>query len=79
MELSTDRLLLNPVTIADIAAIHRLHSMPETDEYNTLGIPASIAVTTDVVNGWLNDVTQHVWCITLKDTREFIGLAAMAT
>lgn len=77
MELSSRRLSLKPVTAADVTAIHRLHSMPETDEYNTLGIPGSVAVTTDVVNGWLNDVAQQVWCITLKDTREFIGLAAM--
>lgn len=77
MELSSQRLLLKPLTVADIPAIHRLHSMPETDEYNTLGIPASAAVTTDVVNEWLKDPTRKVWCITLKDTREFIGLTAM--
>ncbi|HEY9261764.1 GNAT family protein [Chitinophaga sp.] len=77
MELSTQRLLLQPVTAADIPVIHRLHSMPETDEYNTLGIPGSIAVTTEVVNGWCNDLMQKVWSITLMDTREFIGLAAM--
>lgn len=70
-------MLLNPVSTADIAAIHRLHSMPETDEYNTLGIPASVDVTTAVVQGWLNDADQKVWRITLKDTREFIGLIAM--
>ncbi|MBS0028593.1 GNAT family N-acetyltransferase [Chitinophaga sp. 22321] len=77
MELTSLRLLLTPVTTADIPVIHRLHSMPETDEYNTLGIPADIAVTADVVNGWLRDADQQVWCITVRDTREFIGLAAL--
>ena len=77
MELTSARLLLKPVTTADIPAIHRLHSMPETDEYNTLGIPADITVTANVVDGWLKDTDQEVWCITLKDTREFIGLAAL--
>jgi [ribosomal protein S5]-alanine N-acetyltransferase len=77
MELNTQRLLLKPVTTADITVIHRLHSMPETDEYNTLGIPSSVEVTKDVVNGWLKEELQKVGSITLKNTREFIGLAAM--
>jgi len=55
MELISPRLLLKPVTTADIPVIHRLHSMPETDEYNTLGIPDDIAVTADIVDGWLRD------------------------
>lgn len=77
MELTTSRMALHPVTTADIPVIHRLHSMPETDEYNTLGIPASVFVTADVVDGWLKDAGHKVWSITLKDTREFIGLIGM--
>ncbi|SEW02370.1 GNAT family N-acetyltransferase [Chitinophaga arvensicola] len=77
MELSSDKLCLIPATAKDIPAIHRLHSLPETDRFNTLGLPADIGVTTSIVNGWLKEEGQQVWCITLKDTREFIGLAGM--
>ncbi|MBO9731683.1 MAG: GNAT family N-acetyltransferase [Chitinophaga sp.] len=77
MELTTSRMLFHPVTTTDIPAIHRLHSMPETDEYNTLGIPASVSVTADVVEGWLKDPDHKVWRITLKNTRAFIGLIGM--
>jgi ribosomal-protein-alanine N-acetyltransferase len=77
MELNTQRLFLKPLTAANTASVHRLHCLPETDEYNTLGIPASMAVTEDVVTEWLSDTNKNVWCITLKDTREFIGLVGM--
>lgn len=77
MELSSDQLHLPLLTAKDIPAVHRLHSLPETDAYNTLGLPADISVTTGIVNGWLQEEGHTVWCITLKDTRSFIGLAGM--
>jgi len=39
MELKTERLRLRPVLKSDLEAMHDLHSIPEVDEYNTLGIP----------------------------------------
>ena len=42
MELKSKRLKLQEVNWGDITDIHRLHSFPEVDEYNTLGIPKNI-------------------------------------
>ncbi len=52
MILDTDRIVLTPISISDLQAIHELHSRPETDKYNTLGIPESIDTTRSVVNDW---------------------------
>ena len=40
--LKTERLILRPITLLDLNYIHELHSLKETDEFNTLGIPADI-------------------------------------
>jgi hypothetical protein len=37
--LKTDRLNIRELTLADIDNVHNLHSLPETDEFNTLVIP----------------------------------------
>lgn len=39
MTLKTNRLILRELELADIDKIHTLHSLPETDEFNTMGIP----------------------------------------
>jgi hypothetical protein len=40
MQLDTERLILREVEWGDLQNIHSLHSLPEVDEFNTLGIPA---------------------------------------
>jgi hypothetical protein len=50
MEISTLRLLLKEVTIDDISFIHTLNSLPEVDQYNTLGIPENIEITNTLVS-----------------------------
>ncbi|WP_319592300.1 hypothetical protein [uncultured Draconibacterium sp.] len=40
--LQTERLKLLEIEMEDLDQLHRLHSIPEVDEYNTLGIPESI-------------------------------------
>ena len=35
----TTRLKLRLIKASDLESIHNLHSLPETDRYNTLGIP----------------------------------------
>lgn len=42
MVLYTERLTLKEVTASDLEYVHKLHSLPETDRYNTLGIPGSV-------------------------------------
>ncbi len=82
MELQTERLKLNEVSLSDLEAIHQLHSLPETDAFNTLGIPATIQTTESVLVEWVGQQkilprTSYVFCITLTKTAQFVGLIAM--
>lgn len=43
--ITTERLRLREVTYHDLSFIHALNSIPEVDQYNTLGIPESMDVT----------------------------------
>jgi ribosomal-protein-alanine N-acetyltransferase len=42
MELFSERLKLRLIHFSDLETIHALYSLPETDEFNTLGIPADL-------------------------------------
>jgi [ribosomal protein S5]-alanine N-acetyltransferase len=80
--LQTKRLRINDIALTDIASIHVLHSLPETDEFNTLGIPDAIEVTEKLVREWVmaqtqNPRTTYVFAVTIKATRTFIGLIAL--
>jgi [ribosomal protein S5]-alanine N-acetyltransferase len=80
--LQTERLYIKDIALTDIASIHALHSLPETDEFNTLGIPATIAVTEKLVNEWIavqtqNPRTVYVFALSIKATQAFIGLMAL--
>lgn len=78
VELNTARLKLRLITIEDLEVIHDLHSLPETDEYNTLGIPKDIEETKIVIAPWirendLEDIQSFTFAIeTIKDG--FVGL-----
>ena len=83
MEISSDRLLLKEIGWDDVEDIHRLHSVPEVDEFNTLGIPANIDVTNKVIKTDIEDQgksprSKFCWKIILKDSNKFIGLAGMS-
>jgi [ribosomal protein S5]-alanine N-acetyltransferase len=75
--LKTDRLFLKPVEIQDLKDIHELHSLPETDQYNILGIPENIEQTENIVGGWIvkreNDLGYTYGVELIKD-KIFIGL-----
>lgn len=45
MDIHTDRLILAELSPADLNEVHRLHSIPEVDEFNTLGIPGDLEET----------------------------------
>ena len=82
MELVSERLILIEVTWDDIEDIHQLHSFPEVDEYNTIGIPENIEKTRELVQSIIetqnsDDRKSHEWKIVLKDSGVFIGLAGM--
>jgi RimJ/RimL family protein N-acetyltransferase len=82
IQLSTERLKFRLVQISDLGAIHDLHSFPEVDEFNTLGIPKDIIETKEIVEALITDVQ----CQDIKDytfiieqllNNEFVGLIAL--
>lgn len=78
----TDRLNLREVCLSDTHFIHELHSLPATDEFNTLGIPENDLVTHKLVGNWVKDQTEplrgiYVLAIEIKKTKQFIGLIAL--
>ncbi len=80
IELVSDRLFICPVTLDDLEVIHELHSLPETDEYNTLGIPKSKQETQAVLSGWIENFENNknfTFKIEKRKDRQFIGLIAL--
>jgi len=82
MELTSKRLNLREITVEAVDNIHQLHSNPEVDEYNTLGIPKDLEETKKLVLMAIevqnkSPRTAYEWVIELKDTHEFLGLAGM--
>ncbi len=80
--ITTDRLRLRDLSVADLEAVHQLNSLPETDRYNTLGIPANREVTRAVLDGWLQAKEQqprasYILAIESLQDATFIGVAAM--
>lgn len=82
MNLESTRLKLTEVTWNDVEDIHNLHSYPEVDEYNTLGLPKNINETKEVIRPMIEDQQSenrkmYLWKITKSETGEFIGIAGM--
>jgi ribosomal-protein-alanine N-acetyltransferase len=80
--LKTDRLNIRELTFADIVNVHELLSLPETDEFNTLGIPETIQTTEKILKEWLIPQKQHsrnsyVFNIDKNDDNSFVGLIAL--
>jgi len=83
MELKSKRLIFQEITEADVELIYKLHSYPEVDEYNTLGIPENMKVTENLVRPMIEaqtaaDRKSYDWKILRKDSGEFIGLAGIS-
>ncbi len=79
VNLKTERLNLRPISENDIGNIHKLHSLEETDKYNTLGIPNNITETKIIVEKWifennLENNKSFTFAVELNAGTEFIGL-----
>jgi len=66
----------------DLPGIHKLHSNPEVDRYNTLGIPDNMEVTTNFFEPIIEEQTseertQYCWSVFYKSNDQFIGLCGM--
>jgi len=82
IRLQTARFIIRDLLLTDLENIHQLYSLPETDQFNTLGIPETIQTTEKILIGWLEKQdtfprTSYVFCIELKETYEFVGLIAL--
>ncbi|MBC7936143.1 MAG: GNAT family N-acetyltransferase [Rhizobacter sp.] len=82
MKYRTQRLLISSISLDYINEVHQLHSLPEVDRFNTLGIPASVDVTKKIMLQWLeiqeaDPATGYVFSVKLIDTNEFIGVAGL--
>jgi len=80
--METERLILSEISMTDLENIHELHSIPEVDEYNTLGIPQSMRETEKLIqqiiqNRGKNPRDSYTWKIGLKEADPFIGLAGL--
>jgi len=76
----TERLAAFEVSMGDLEKVHQLHSIPEVDEFNTLGIPENIEVTKKLLEAIVEKQkemprTAFTWKIVLKETEEFVGMA----
>ncbi|HKJ40768.1 MAG TPA: GNAT family N-acetyltransferase [Sunxiuqinia sp.] len=82
MKLTTERLYLEELTWDDLQQVHELHSIPELDEYNTLGIPENTGLTKEVMRPGIEDQSKSprsnfAWKVCLKADGKVIGLAGM--
>jgi RimJ/RimL family protein N-acetyltransferase len=82
MTLQTSRLMIKELSEEDLESIHQLHSLPEVDEYNTLGIPVNIEVTASLLQEWISQQAifprcSYVFRIELTESGDFIGLIAL--
>jgi ribosomal-protein-alanine N-acetyltransferase len=82
MEIETNRLVLITITEEDIGYIHKLHSIPEVDRYNTLGIPVNLEETRKLVEPVIaaqeiSPRKDYTFKIVLKESKEYIGLAGL--
>lgn len=79
IEILTERTRLRLIEVSDLEAIHDLHSLPETDEFNALGIPKNIDETKSIIEPWIsenkmNEIKNHTFAIENKSNGKFIGL-----
>ncbi len=75
----TERTRLRLIELSDLDSIHKLHSLPETDEFNVLGIPENIEETKSIIEPWiaenkLSKIKNYTFAIENKLDKEFIGL-----
>lgn len=79
IEILTARIKLRFIEMSDLNSIHELHSLPETDEFNALGIPQHINETKSTIEPWVADnklskIKNYTFAIETKSDELFIGL-----
>ena len=82
MKFESERLQFREIQWSDLPDFHKLHSFPEVDEFNTMGIPNSLEETKIVLTALINGQKENprktfVWSVLLRRTEEFIGEAGI--
>jgi RimJ/RimL family protein N-acetyltransferase len=80
--LKSERIHIRSILYSDLEAIHNLHSLSETDRFNTLGIPENIEQTAAIINLWLSEnnkekIQKFTFAVELIEGKKFIGLIAL--
>ena len=78
-EILTERTRMKLIELSDLNSIHELHLLPETDEYNALGIPKNIEETKSIIKPWIQEnqldiIKNYTFAVEQKETGKFIGL-----
>lgn len=77
IQLKTSRLVLRELNLGDLISIHELHSLPETDKYNTLGIPDNQEETLNILQQWIafqKAGTRKNYTLAIEFNHRFVGL-----
>lgn len=82
MNIQTNRLEIREISMDDAQQVHKIHSIPEVDKYNTLGLPKDIDETKELISSAIEDQSnkvrkQFAWIFSLKETENIIGLCGM--
>ena len=71
--LTSDRLVLTPLTETDFADIHTMNCFPEVAQFNTIGIPADLSITAAMLQEVITNPDKLVWVIRGKNTGVYVG------
>ncbi|MFK8102976.1 MAG: GNAT family N-acetyltransferase [Saprospiraceae bacterium] len=79
IKIQTTRTKLNLIELSDLVSIHHLHLLPETDKFNTLGIPTDLEETRTVLESWiaahqLAEIKNYTFVIVDEISGAFMGL-----
>ncbi len=79
LTLSSERIVLRLVQHSDLKFVHTLLSIPEIDQYNTLGIPKDLKETKSFIEPWIEDnqktiIDNYTFIIQRKSDLEPFGL-----
>lgn len=82
MTIQTDRLVIQEIFWDDAIHVHKIHSIPAVDEFNTLGLPKNIDETKQLIKPAIEDQSnisrkQFAWIVRLKESDTIIGLCGM--
>lgn len=82
MKIQTERLIIKEISWEDADKVHTIHSIPEVDEFNTLGLPKDIEETKELIRPTIEEQSskirkQFAWIVSKKESGKLIGLCGM--